>query len=262
MPPAGKRTTLYWGPDLWDRRAKRKPTTAERRTADEMVLIAMLMVTVTMTMGALVGWVVRGMMTKSAAERAITEVEFNAEREKTMLPDQPCYAIFGGFKGSVVVATWHECAGICSGMDPRWCHHRFCQNRFEALSFLQKQPEPVRECQHYAVVGGLGGRLSVTDDWEYTMELMRMDPRSTRKEFWSHWEAVEWLRTESAIRTLQPRVHIAILRGKGWTPLIVRSWRECHLHCMRHAKTVQYRGFDRRLDAERWLDTKTRRGGA
>ena len=102
----------------------------------------------------------------------------------------------------------------------------------------------------------------MTDDWDYTMELTRMDPRSVRKEFWTHWEAVEWLRAESAIRTLQPRVHIAILRGKGRAPLIVRSWQECRIHCTHHAGTVQYRGFDRRWDAEQWLETKIRRGGA
>ena len=89
-----------------------------------------------------------------------------------------------------------------------------------------------------------------------------MDPRSTRKEFWTHWGAVEWLRTESAQRTLQPRVHIAILRGRGRAPLIVRSWRECRIQCMHHVGTVQYRGFDRAWDAEQWLETKIRRGGA
>ena len=52
-----------------------------------------------MTMGTLIGWVVRGMMTKSAAARTITEAEFNAEWEEMMLPDKPCYAIFGGFQG-------------------------------------------------------------------------------------------------------------------------------------------------------------------
>ena len=44
---------------------------------------------ITMTMGVLIGWVVRGMMMKPAAEGTIAEVAFNAKQEEMMKPDKP-----------------------------------------------------------------------------------------------------------------------------------------------------------------------------
>ena len=88
--------------------------------------MAMLCVAITMMMRALIGWVVRGMMMKPAAEDTIAEVVFNARQEEMVLLDKPCYAIFWGFKGSSIVRTWYECAEVCGGMDPKECQYRCC----------------------------------------------------------------------------------------------------------------------------------------
>ena len=104
--------------------------------------------------------------------------------------------------------------------------------------------------------------MPIANEWEFANELMEMDPRSTQRSFWSHWEALEWPRMEVARRLHGPEVYIAIVGGRSRRPLILRSWRECRIETMHHMRTAEYQGFQRRWDAEQWLETKIRRGGA
>ena len=89
-----------------------------------MLLMVVLSVTITMIMGGLIGWVVRGMMLTLAAENMIAEVAFNARQEEMVMANQPCYAVVGAFRGSAIVRTWRECAEACFGMDPQDCRYQ------------------------------------------------------------------------------------------------------------------------------------------